>query len=107
MSLRGGSEFDWKQVTLAEIELELRSCPTPWLNILKNLAALSPSFPLSNKTILDWSLYIRPDTDHRAMDMFANIVTPPNFNPHNDIQLDQQIKETSGNKSLHNEHVTQ
>ena len=58
--------------------------------------------PLSPGSVV----YIPPDTGHRGVDAFVNVVTLPGFKPHNKICLDQQIKDTTNGKSPYNENVT-
>ena len=41
-------------------------------------------------------VYIPPDTGHRAVDAFVNVLTLPGFKPHNEINLDAQIKDATG-----------
>ena len=41
-------------------------------------------------------VYIPPDTGHRTVDAFVNVVTLPGFKPHNEIDLDAQIKDATG-----------
>jgi hypothetical protein len=69
----------------------------PDLNNLKIYAQI----PLSPGT----AVYIPPDTGHRGIDAFVNVVTLPGFKPHNELYIDQQIKETTGGKSPYNERM--
>ena len=50
-------------------------------------------------------VYIPPDTGHRAVDAFVNVVTLPGFKPHNEVDLDAQIKETTNGTVPYNEYV--
>ncbi len=50
-------------------------------------------------------VYIPPDTGHRAVDAFVNVVTLPGFKPHNEVDLDAQIKETTNGSVPYNENV--
>ena len=57
--------------------------------------------PLSPGTVV----YIPPDTGHRGIDAFVNVVTLPGFKPHNEIYLDQGIKDTTNGDIPYNENV--
>ncbi|MBM3264545.1 MAG: hypothetical protein FJY97_14115 [candidate division Zixibacteria bacterium] len=52
------------------------------------------------------TLYIPPDTGHRGIDVFVNVITLPGFKPRNEIYMDRLIKETSAGTSPYNAHVT-
>ena len=76
-----------------------------YLYTFPNVADLTiyQEIPLSPGTVV----YIPPDTGHRGVDAFVNIVTLPGFKPHNMIYLDAQIKDTTDGKSPFNENVTE
>ncbi|MCZ6676552.1 MAG: hypothetical protein O7E52_04805, partial [Candidatus Poribacteria bacterium] len=63
--------------------------------------AIHQQVPLCPGTVV----YIPPDTGHRGIDAFVNVVTLPGFKPHNEIYLDQRIKDTTDGKSPYNKNV--
>ena len=74
-----------------------------YLYAFPNVADLTryEEIPLRPGTVV----YIPPDTGHRGVDAFVNAVTLPGFKPHNEIYLDQQIKDTTNGKSPYNGRV--
>ena len=52
------------------------------------------------------TVYIRPDTGHRGIDVFVNVITLPGFKPRNEIYIDRRIKEEAGAKAPYNATVT-
>lgn len=52
------------------------------------------------------TIYIRPDTGHRGVDVFVNVITLPGFKPRNEIYIDRRIKEQAGGKAPYNANVT-
>ena len=50
-------------------------------------------------------VYIPPDTGHRGLNAFVNVVTLPGFKPQNEIYLDQRIKDTTSGRAPYNENV--
>jgi len=52
------------------------------------------------------TVFIQPNTGHRGVDAFVNVVTLPGFKPRNEIYLDQRIKETTKGRAPYNPHVT-
>lgn len=52
------------------------------------------------------TVYIRPDTGHRGIDVFVNVITLPGFKPRNEIYIDRRIKEEAGGKAPYNSSVT-
>lgn len=77
---------------------------TPWLTLFPDLNDLTlfEKLPLRPGT----TVYIPPDTGHRGIDAFVNVVTLPGFKPRNEIYLDQRIKDATGGRSPYNAHVT-
>lgn len=77
---------------------------TPWLFTFPDLNDLS----VYEKTRLSpgSTVYIRPDTGHRGVNVFVNVVTLPGFKPGNEIYLDQKIKDRTNGRAPYNEHVT-
>lgn len=51
------------------------------------------------------TIYIRPDTGHRGIDVFVNVITLPGFKPRNEIYLDQAIKDTAHGRAPYNGNV--
>jgi hypothetical protein len=74
-----------------------------YLHVFPDISNLTvyQQIPLSPGAIV----YIPPDTGHRAVDAFVNVVTLPGFKPHNEIDLDAQIKETTNGSAPYNEHL--
>lgn len=52
------------------------------------------------------TIYIRPDTGHRGIDVFVNVITLPGFKPRNEIYLDRAIKDTAQGRVPYNANVT-
>ena len=50
-------------------------------------------------------VYIPPNTGHRGIDAFVNVVTLPGFKPRNEIYLDERIQETTNGKAPYNKNV--
>jgi hypothetical protein len=48
-------------------------------------------------------VYIPPGVAHRGLDVFVNVLTVPGFKPHNEIYIDQDIRDRTGGKSPYNE----
>ena len=48
-------------------------------------------------------VYIPPETGHRGLDVFVNVLTIPGFKPHNEIYIDQEILDRTGGASPYNE----
>jgi len=72
-------------------------CAFPDINNLE----IYDKIPLSPGTIV----HIPPDTGHRGINAFVNVVTLPGFKPRNEIYLDQKIKETTHGRAPFNENV--
>lgn len=77
---------------------------TPWLTTYPNLDDLSvyETTPLRPGT----TVYIQPNTGHRGVDAFVNVITLPGFKPRNEIYIDQRIKDATGGRSPFNANVT-
>ncbi|GIX06792.1 MAG: hypothetical protein KatS3mg115_1195 [Candidatus Poribacteria bacterium] len=52
------------------------------------------------------TVYIEPNTGHRGIDVFVNVVTLPGFKPRNEIYLDQRIKDSTEGKAPYNAALT-
>jgi hypothetical protein len=48
-------------------------------------------------------VYIPPGTGHRGLDVFVNVLTVPGFKPHNEIYIDQDIRDRTDGKAPYNE----
>ncbi len=74
-----------------------------YLHVFPDLTNLTvcQQIPLTPGAIV----HVPPDTGHRAVDAFVNVVTLPGFKPHNEIDLDAQIKETTNGSAPHNQHL--
>jgi hypothetical protein len=48
------------------------------------------------------TVYIRPGTGHRGVNVFVNVVTIPGFKPRNEIYIDRLIKEQAGDAAPYN-----
>jgi hypothetical protein len=47
-------------------------------------------------------VYIPPQTGHRGLDVFVNVLTIPGFKPHNELYLDRDIRDLAGGASPYN-----
>jgi hypothetical protein len=52
------------------------------------------------------TIYIEPETGHRGLDAFVNVVTLPGFKPRNEVYLDQKIRDTTDGGVPYNAGVT-
>jgi hypothetical protein len=77
---------------------------TPWLTTFPDLNDLTvyETTPLRPGT----TVYIQPNTGHRGVDAFVNVVTLPGFKPRNEIYIDQRIKDATDGRSPFNANVT-
>jgi hypothetical protein len=48
-------------------------------------------------------VYIPPGVGHRGLDVFVNVLTVPGFKPHNEIYIDQDIRDRTGGGAPYNE----
>ena len=74
-----------------------------FLYVFPDLTTLTTyqEIPLSPGTVV----YIPPDTGHRGINTFVNVVALPGFKPRNKIYLDRQIKDTTNGKSPYNDNL--
>ncbi len=47
-------------------------------------------------------VYIPPGVGHRGVDVFVNVLTVPGFKPHNEIYIDQDIRDATGGEAPYN-----
>jgi hypothetical protein len=48
-------------------------------------------------------VYIPPGVGHRGLDVFVNVLTVPGFKPHNEIYIDQDIRDRTDGQAPYNE----